>query len=58
MSKYTLTIEGGFEKGDCRKCFLSYTEPMMEHGEVIGYEDTCVLGYMSEECPLEEVGEE
>ena len=52
---YILRISGDFKKGECKKCFLTYAEPMTEHGEVIGYEDTCVLGYTSEECSLEEV---
>lgn len=55
MSKYILELEGNFKKGECKSCFLSYLEPMMEHGEIIGYESACVLWANFDNCPLEEV---
>ena len=49
MSKYTLTIEGDFEKGECEKCPLlsihSYNPDL----------DCCVIEVRQEDCPLEEV---
>jgi hypothetical protein len=52
--KYEFEIDKsiGFEKGDCMKCPLSYTD--------YGYEDygvNCVLCARYDECPLEGVSE-
>lgn len=51
MSKYTLTIEGNFEKGDCYSCPLAfnaedtYGDSVSLCSQMVSYED----------CPLEEV---
>jgi hypothetical protein len=47
MSKYTITIEGDFEKGECEKCPIS---PSKSEGI------KCFL--FPDECPLEEEGDE
>lgn len=52
MSKYTLTIEGDFEKGDCENCPLSYNviaEHNLEKSPLFGVECITIVG-----CPLEE----
>ena len=51
MSKYTLTIEGDFEKGECYGCPLSYTTSDIHYDET----EFCVLGANYNDCPLEEV---
>jgi NAD-dependent SIR2 family protein deacetylase len=51
MSKYTITIEGDFEKGECEKCPLSLMEYDLFHDD----EWHCMTGGESSNCPLEEV---
>ena len=54
MNKYTLTIEGDFEKGECRKC------PISKKYACVG-EDSFFDTYLGctfkeiEDCPLEKV---
>lgn len=50
MSKYTLTIEGDFEKGDCWECPISY-----DTTDIYGdYTMRCPV-VDCDDCPLEEV---
>ena len=49
MAKYTLTIEGDFEKGECEKCSVRYFT-FNKYGE---REEFCPA-HISE-CPLKEV---
>lgn len=51
MSKYTLTIEGNFEKGDCYSCPLSLIEYELFRDD----DPHCMAGEESSNCPLEEV---
>ena len=50
MSKYTLTIEGDFDKGDCYSCPLS----LIEYGLFRDDDPHCMAGEESSNCPLEE----
>lgn len=55
MNKYTLTIEGDFEKGDCRKCPIGVASDILK-GKGVIYSCMYALGGGSKEfCPLEEV---
>ena len=50
MSKYTITIEGDFEKGDCWECPISY-----DTTDIYGdYTMRCPV-VDCDDCPLEEV---
>lgn len=51
MSKYTITIEGDFEKGECGKCPLTYKTPPDKVKWVV----RCALCKYNKGCPLEEV---
>lgn len=53
MSKYTLTIEGDFEKGDCYSCPLSHESYDID-GERV---PACAPFERSATCPLEVVAE-
>ena len=55
MAKYTITIEGDFEKGDCRKCPIGVASDIQK-GKGVIYSCMYALGGGSKEfCPLEEV---
>ena len=54
MSKYTITIEGDFKKGECEKCPLCQLEDRLSDK----WRWHCVLDSFSENCPFEEVGDE
>ena len=55
MSKYTLTIEGEFKRGECRKCPIGVASDVLK-GKGIIYSCMYALGGGSKEyCPLEEV---
>lgn len=52
MSKYKYEFDfPTFEKGDCYECPLAYTEYNDMYEE---WENVCVLGCDSNDCPLEE----
>lgn len=51
MSKYTLTIEGNFEKGDCYSCPLA----LIAYDLFRDDDPHCMADCESENCPLEEV---
>ncbi len=51
MSKYTLTIEGDFEKGDCWECPLAANTYVIDGN----YYPQCPLEKDEVTCPLEEV---
>ena len=50
MAKYTITIEGDFEKGECYSCPLSLIEYELFRDD----EPHCMAGEESSNCPLEE----
>jgi hypothetical protein len=56
MSKYTLTIEGDFEKGDCDKCPLAVTGDFYKtlEGGRANANWECMFEEI-DDCPLEEV---
>lgn len=51
MSKYILTIEGNFEKGDCYSCPLAFNAEDI-YGDSVSL---CSQMVSYEDCPLEEV---
>ena len=55
MSKYTLTIEGDFEKGECDHCPLMYMAfEKLDEDDCIEFVSACPLGGEVYGCPLEE----
>lgn len=54
MSKYTLTIEGDFEKGECDKCSLSKKYACVGEDSFFDTYLGCIFQEI-EDCPLEEV---
>ena len=56
MSKYTITIEGDFEKGECGLCPLVYMDvSRIDEEGFIEWVEACPLVIEGEDCPLEEV---
>ena len=50
MAKYTITIEGDFEKGECWECPLAVNTYVIDGN----YYPQCPLGKNEVTCPLEE----